>query len=114
MKYLTGQFGSSDQWCALPLLAHPQSIPCGDKSEREGFDAVQQRPKHQCAISTILVTNLKHSTIPTAVKKIIPARLGPQDTSEETQPEVDGKNNIMYLRTHPTAFYFTTEEIPDT
>lgn len=29
------------------------------------------------------------------------------------QPKVDAENNILYLCTHPTAFYFTTE-VPDT
>lgn len=63
-----------------------------------------------------MVIILKYSTIATAVKKInsVLARLGPQEICEETYPEVDGENNIFYLFLHPTAFYFTMEEVPNT
>lgn len=62
-----------------------------------------------------MVINLKCSTIPNAAKKIssIAARLSPQEISEETQPQVDGENNTLYLCTNLTAFYFISE-VPDT
>lgn len=74
MEYFFGQFGSSDCMCSLLPLAQPHvySLEGGvrNRGSLDTASTARQQLKHQCTINMAVVTNLKHNTIRTTVKKI--------------------------------------------
>jgi len=81
-EYLFAQVGSAVPAASPPsLLPIPGLLAAGQSEEQRRpwpcAITAQQQLKDWCVINTALVTNLKHSTIRAAMKKInsIPARL---------------------------------------
>ena len=97
-------WGQLSWLCTLPPSDAPPAYLLAGQHEKQGrpwccVSTAQQQLQHQCIINAALITNLKHSTMWTAMKKLTPSQAKPiqNDISKKSTSNIKVDFNFYFI-----------------